>query len=369
MNATTSQFSNVSVDDYEEFIRNLVTEMRGEEIASYSLEASTTSDKTFTVLPTIREWTHSLKGPLLSRGWTLQERELSCRVLHYTADRVVWECRESYASEDDPRQEQKSMVKDIGLKFRLLDGTAKDRKNRPYNYKFSKWMDLVEEYSCRKLSTQDDKLRAIAGLAEAIKPVQVDDVYMSGLWKRDLLQELMWRTFPANQQQTYPPENWPPAPVSEGIPTWSWAAYDSPVVFDRLYSPSGEVAWRSSATRAAVSILSFFGPALEITLSEEQYDFQHLECGSKHYRMSSSEIGCTLCVSFDAEPESLPKTVLQCVVVGLRHSSSDARQNQDGLPTYLESSSSSYNQVSYSITTLHSVLGTYSLPTVIETTE
>ena len=47
----------------------------------------------FTVLPTFREWTHSMTGPLLKRGWTLHERELSVRVVHFTADRVAWECR------------------------------------------------------------------------------------------------------------------------------------------------------------------------------------------------------------------------------------------------------------------------------------
>ena len=186
----------------------------------------------FTVLPTFREWTQSMKGHLLSRGWTLQERELSVRVLHFTSDRVVWECREYYASEDDPTLKKKSMLFDVGLKFRLLDGNIIDRKDRPHNYKFSKWMDVVEEYSMRKLSIKHDKLRAIAGLADAIKSIQQDDAYLSGLWKRDLATELLWHAIP-NPEHSDSPRSWPPTPVARGIPTWSWAAYDGAVVFDR----------------------------------------------------------------------------------------------------------------------------------------
>lgn len=141
-----------------------------------------------------------MKGHLLSRGWTLQERELSVRGLHFTSDRVVCECREHYASEDDLTLKQKRMQFDVGLKFRLLDGGVRDRKGRPHNYKFSKWMDLVGEYSTRKLSVKNDKLRAIAGLADAIKSIQQDDVYLSGLWKRDLVAELLWHAIPGPER-------------------------------------------------------------------------------------------------------------------------------------------------------------------------
>jgi hypothetical protein len=33
-------------------------------------------------------------NPLFSRSWTLQERELSSRILHFTRTHVVWECRQ-----------------------------------------------------------------------------------------------------------------------------------------------------------------------------------------------------------------------------------------------------------------------------------
>jgi hypothetical protein len=42
-----------------------------------------------------REWVAPfLSAPLFQRGWTLQERELSTRVLHFTSTDVIYECRE-----------------------------------------------------------------------------------------------------------------------------------------------------------------------------------------------------------------------------------------------------------------------------------
>jgi hypothetical protein len=53
---------------------------------------------------------------LRTRGWALQERELSTRILHYTPTQVLWECRDFKATEASPR-ENKLSVDNI----RLLD--------------------------------------------------------------------------------------------------------------------------------------------------------------------------------------------------------------------------------------------------------
>lgn len=315
------------------------------------------SGGTFAVLPTFREWTESLKGPLLTRGWALQERELSCRVLHFTADCVVWECRETYASEDDPYQEVKNMLQDNGLKFRLLDGTVKDRKDRPNDYKFSKWMDLVEEYSSRMLSFKEDKLKAIAGLAEAIKTVQVDDIYLSGLWKRDILRQLLWYSAPTNQRQTYSPQSWPPAPVSKEIPSWSWAACDIPIVFDRIQHHNIHGSWKSDVINVTPSKVKLSGLAFTITLSEQHFDSSCSYPGSKYYKLTQERIKHKLIqgrikhplyVVFDANPECLPDTVLQCLVIHSWDRLSMAEARCDRLPGYFESSSRHSDQVSLS---------------------
>jgi hypothetical protein len=39
-------------------------------------------------------------GPLTTRGWALQERVLSGRIVHFTEEGIVWECRTSIQCED-----------------------------------------------------------------------------------------------------------------------------------------------------------------------------------------------------------------------------------------------------------------------------
>jgi hypothetical protein len=48
---------------------------------------------TVTVYRGYDDWTTSLDGPLQKRGWALQERHLSPRVLHFTNTRILFECQ------------------------------------------------------------------------------------------------------------------------------------------------------------------------------------------------------------------------------------------------------------------------------------
>ena len=306
----------------------------------------------FTVLPTFREWIHSMKGPLLSRGWTLQERELSVRVLHFTVDRVVWECREQYASEDDPAQKAKRMLFDDGLKFRLLDGNTRDRKDRPFDYKFSKWMDLVEEYSARKLSIKDDKLRAIAGLAEAIKSIQQDDVYISGLWKRDLLRQLLWHAIqsPQLRKQT---KLWPPIPIYSNIPTWSWAAYEGSVVFDRHHNES-PIFSGTIVTKATSSLISLSGLAFKILFHKGSFKSFEMRMNQKYYIWHQESSGSMIYITFDTDLRSPRELNMLCLKVAefdapITKSFGDVRKILGKLPAYTESPSDSTAQVSLCI--------------------
>ncbi|KAF2432486.1 HET-domain-containing protein [Tothia fuscella] len=285
--------------------------------------------QTFTILPTFKNWTSSLTGqPLLSRGWCLQERELSCRVLHFTADRVLWECRESYASEDNSSLETKNMLKDKGIKFRLLDGTPRDRKDRPYDYKFLKWLDSVEEYSTRHLSVQNDKLRAIAGLADAIRTIQVDDVYLSGLWKRDLFRQLLWRPVVTPAWIEYASECWPPPPIANGLPTWSWASYNGPVYFIRN-------TYQTDVIEASATTIVFSRPALKVHISEEDCARERCATRKKLYAIVSK--GCGFDIFFDFNPAALQMTEFYCVIIGLLPRVQQP-QTEDYLPGYQESS-------------------------------
>ncbi|KAB8224216.1 ankyrin repeat-containing domain protein [Aspergillus novoparasiticus] len=69
------------------------------------------SSKMVRAVKTQPSWVALLaQGPLQSRGWCLQERELSPRVLHYTPSQVLWECRAFKASEGWPARDISSAI-------------------------------------------------------------------------------------------------------------------------------------------------------------------------------------------------------------------------------------------------------------------
>jgi hypothetical protein len=60
---------------------------------------------------------------------------------------------------------------------------------------FAAWQLAVGEYTKRQLSDPNDKLPALAGLAEAFSQVR-EDQYSAGLWRRRLIHDLMWEAKP-----------------------------------------------------------------------------------------------------------------------------------------------------------------------------
>src|SRR5262249_24266719 len=94
-----------------------------------------------------------------------------------------------------------------------------------------RWNEAVEMYSHRDLSIKTDKLPAMSGLAaEMLLRGQKDEEYVAGLLSGDILRGLLW--FP----------NWAKCWLSTkrivgpDLPSWSWASYDGPVVYDHLLS-------------------------------------------------------------------------------------------------------------------------------------
>jgi hypothetical protein len=53
------------------------------------------------------------------------------------------------------------------------------------------WENIVSVFSDGALTRPEDKLVAISGIARVLQPV-LQDYYLAGLWKRQLLRGLMW---------------------------------------------------------------------------------------------------------------------------------------------------------------------------------
>lgn len=188
-------------------------------------------------------------APLNTRAWTLQERVLSSRTLHYAADQVHWECRELLSSEarnppygrgldhstedsfhagwlarisedllpipgaiNDSKHEYGSAVED---KLYFADENDYPRSNH------DSWYGMVQVYTQRHLSRELDKLPALSGLANAYSKRHKGE-YVGGLWSQDIVNGLLWYSRTSEPLQR---------PSNYRAPSWSWASVDGPVDF------------------------------------------------------------------------------------------------------------------------------------------
>lgn len=111
----------------------------------------------------------SANFPLLQRGWVFQEWMLPHRVLHFTTQELVWECRETTAckcSDTFPswKEEFTSMLKE-----------GRDLET---------WQSTVSMYHNLDLTYSSDRLRALSGMAKMFQSYR-RGVYRAGLWSLD----------------------------------------------------------------------------------------------------------------------------------------------------------------------------------------
>ncbi|KUJ19671.1 HET-domain-containing protein [Mollisia scopiformis] len=184
--------------------------------------------------PTARSWRDSLlESPLSRRGWTLQERELSPRILHFVDGVMHFECRQGFGEgkrsfdgyySDEARAKTARTIRCMdpilarGGKVQWLESTAAIPEER-----YNRWLRMVEGYSQRKLSVLSDKFPAVSGLAAEYSYLLKDD-YIAGLWRKDLIRGLCWR------KGTKTPRSL----VIDYGPSWSWAKIVGPVDYGLL---------------------------------------------------------------------------------------------------------------------------------------
>jgi hypothetical protein len=159
--------------------------------------------------------------PLSERGWTLQERVLARRTLHYSDQQMFFECNKAYRGEDGlflnarfDTIHQKINARDIDPKG--IDSEGQSSISKDALLKF--WYRLLWIYGQRKLSRPSDKLPAISGIA-SIFAKRLNDQYVAGLWRSDLIGGLTWSAPNCKHVREY------------RAPSWSWASVDGIIAF------------------------------------------------------------------------------------------------------------------------------------------
>jgi len=87
------------------------------------------------------------------------------------------------------------------------------------------WFKVLCLYIGRRLTSAEDKLLAVAGVAARLSEcTSIENVYLAGLWKATFIQELSWhRGYGAGQDTDS---------VRLQAPSWSWASFSAKVNWD-----------------------------------------------------------------------------------------------------------------------------------------
>jgi hypothetical protein len=144
-------------------------------------------------------------GELDTRGWCLQEQFLSPRILSYADGELFWDCQELAASESYPGgvsglrwlTDQEKQKKADWQAFKII--TKNIRKNGrkwgligPVKAQVDElWRNIVEEFTGRHLTVEEDRLVAIEGISNAITEYTNEHMVL-GMWKSDFPRHLLW---------------------------------------------------------------------------------------------------------------------------------------------------------------------------------
>ena len=196
--------------------------------------------------------------PLSTRGWTLQERLLSPRTIHYASDQTYYECETEVRSEDGFQfpdmtfnmatlittqripWAQHGLLKGGGMSF-IAGQDAGGKGSTGIRWKGG-WLSVIEDFSRRRLTKGTDKLPAMAGVARVLAQ-ETGDTYLAGLWMQHIHEDLCWRVYAQEENfdrdesgiakrpvlgQIIGPVS---RPVEYRAPSWSWASLDAPVKY------------------------------------------------------------------------------------------------------------------------------------------
>lgn len=178
-----------------------------------------------------------------SRGWCLQERALSTRVLSYGKDGLYWEFVTLDASESIPG----GIEPDSGsgdneymhaLRKEAANITEIDR-HRKFRNAHHSWHLLAQDYSRREPTYDLDRVVALAGIVKNLSGAKNDTCHY-GVWKKHLWRDLMWFVFTKTtilksflgRAGTVPPAG----PLGRRLPgsiapSWSWMSVRGHVCF------------------------------------------------------------------------------------------------------------------------------------------
>ncbi|KAH6864737.1 heterokaryon incompatibility protein-domain-containing protein [Alternaria rosae] len=173
------------------------------------------------------EW--DVSNVLARRAWVLQEQVLSLRTITFSKDLLIWRCPTLSTNEKYPLgipHAPDISVDSHRLLQCIVNGITSFMPIEPTFGNYDCWYKIVEEFTSRNLTYEEDRLPAIAGIAKRFG-MAVNDSYHAGLWRHDMILGLLWRKRGIAVTCTA---------KSGGVPSWSWASIKGRVTYSDLLS-------------------------------------------------------------------------------------------------------------------------------------
>ncbi|KAL8704125.1 MAG: hypothetical protein Q9201_002709 [Fulgogasparrea decipioides] len=167
----------------------------------------------------VEDRTEPEKYPVLGRGWCLQERLLSRRVVHFTKKELLWDCCSSCrcecgAYDRDGRTSrlmyfnravrEATSILGKSLSDPISSGTnvSKSSKLAPQKELRLLWREIVQSYTMARLTYPSDSLPALSGIAQRLQHTDWGE-YLAGLWSADLARQLTWENLFPRASRAY----------------------------------------------------------------------------------------------------------------------------------------------------------------------
>lgn len=206
----------------------------------------------------VRSISHLVAASDLSqRGWVFQERILSRRLLHFTAEGLFLEDASGFSTPDgstpavclyDPWQDNKLNLE--------------DSHHDPCG-----WYRLIERFTACRLTFETDRLPAVLGLSKCFEDQLDDGHYLWGLWSRSFHQGLLWMSVDLNPKKLVHGHD----SANGTPPSWSWGGWTGRVRFpDHL-----------STCKAACELVSFEAGTTFGTARSTQGEPPHIKLSLK----------------------------------------------------------------------------------------
>lgn len=203
--------------------------------------------------------------PLRTRAWTLQERYLSIRSVHYAEGVMLWECNTMKGSSIVPWGHHDPP--DDFVPWPLLHSSNEDPAPDGSMAIRAEWYGILEDYSSRFMTQEMDKLPALSGVAARFTAKFRGDEYHAGVFRQHLPAALLWRskgvdTGFSTDAITHTVQRYsafrPRRSMEYRAPSWSWAAVDGAISYDsqRLDNAGGSrPSPRLSANRIPLHVI------------------------------------------------------------------------------------------------------------------